>query len=89
MRDGNPPNYKNSDYPLSGERIGPCWRKMWSIMSDGKYHSAKTMAATAAELSGILPRTARNILWKMRTEGVLLVEKRGKRGVCWYKRADL
>lgn len=87
--DDRAPDWKPG-YPSTGERIGPAWAAMWAAMPDGEWVDAFDLAIVGAEAGGILPGTARNLLFPAAQHGLVEPEARYdeavKRWRTWYRR---
>lgn len=84
------PDFKPG-FPSTGEKIGPAWAAMWGAMADGDWHDAFELAAVGAGLGGVLPGSARNLLFPAAQAGLVEPEARydeaAKRWRTWYRRA--
>ena len=69
-----PPNFFGN-YPLDGERIGPAWRAAWSRLTadPSRWHTADELAELMVDTSGVVDKTARNLLRQARQRGLLAV----------------
>lgn len=59
---------------MAGALIGPAWQAMWDEMADGEWHARRELENLGAAASGVLPKTARNLL--MRAAAVKIIERR-------------
>ena len=64
------PNF-NGVYPGSGERIGPAWRAMWAVMSDGQWHQRAEVISAGVAAGPIEARTAENLILTASRVGVV------------------
>lgn len=64
------PNFVKN-YPLSGERIGPLWRELWSALADGVPMSATLLAERFAARHRVADGTVKGLLWNAAKYGHL------------------
>lgn len=81
------PNFNGSAYPGTGERIGPAWRWMWSVMGDGRWRCGADFADEVASMvwgpsmdptigGRLSPKTVTNLLEQAKRLGLLTMTKR-------------
>jgi len=49
-------------YPSKGKMIGPAWQAMWDAMADHEWHPRADIAEVGVNATGIVPKTAVNLL---------------------------
>ena len=69
------PTRPRSDYPLSGTLTGPAWRMAWKILQDSndptEYLDAVDIVEEVHRVTGVNPRTTRNLLIGAANAGIL------------------
>ena len=70
------PNFRGSQYPGAGERIGPAWREVWSALADRKWHDVRELKHRALGVTDVKWQTVGGILAQARREGILEVDYR-------------
>jgi hypothetical protein len=65
------------DYPLGGDKTGPIWTTLWSLLSDGNlWSSVDLLRETCKALPDANRETVRNIAYGAVRAGILELVKR-------------
>ena len=64
------PNF-NGSYPLAGERIGPAWRDLWTLLADDQWQCGTDLASAVGSTHNLAEATVKNLLRSAARAGLL------------------